>query len=106
MKESKENIETSYEQLTTKSSELLEIYRETCKQRILTLTENYRLQRNEMLSMYQERERYRQEIENKNKSLMVLLKRGKDAKQVARDKEAAAEAERLKQEAKNKGKKK
>lgn len=107
VEESREQIESSYQQLTITSSQLLESYRDHCKSRILQLTEQYRIQRNTLIGIFTERERYRQEIENKNKSLTILLKRSKDAKQNAKDKEAAIEAERLKQEAKMmKGKKK
>lgn len=97
----KQKLEDYYQQLITKSKELNNVYRENCSERIQFLTNHYLNQRNELIELWKDREAFRVEIETKNSSLNYLLKRGKDAKTAAKAQEDAAEAERLKQEAKN-----
>ncbi len=100
-------IEQHYQMLLTKSKEINELYRKESKERIAELSKTYRAQRQEMAQIWELREQYRIDTEKKNASLAATLKRGKEAKAAAGAAEAAAEAERLKQEAKNaKGKKK
>ena len=103
--EEKERIDNYYQRLLTRSDEISELYRVESKQRVEKLSEVYRSQRNEMADIWNLREQFRVETEKKNAGLYYLLKRGKDAKTAAAASEAAAEAERLKQEAKNKKKK-
>lgn len=100
--EEKDRIDNYYNKLIQRSEEINELYRSESKARVQTLSETYRAQRKEMTDIWFLREQFRIETEKKNAGLYYLLKRGKDAKTAAAAKEAADEAERLKQEAKNK----
>lgn len=99
--EEKQKLEDYYQKLVSASKELTTVYRNNCTERLNLLSQQYLGQRSELLEIWKDREAYRQEIETKNASLNYLLKRGKDARATAKQQEDAAEAERLKQEAKN-----
>jgi hypothetical protein len=102
----KDAIETQYQTLLSKTLQLNSLYRNESKGRIQVLNTTFRAQREEMSTIWGEREKYRIETEERNASLNALLKRGKDAKSAAATAEIDAETERLKQEAKNSKKKK
>ena len=97
----KQLIEEQFQLLLSRSSALNDSYRSETAERIKYLSAKMREQRAELAQVLQERERIRLDTERKNAALATLLKRGKDAKTAAANAEAAAEAERLKQEAKN-----
>jgi uncharacterized phage infection (PIP) family protein YhgE len=105
--EDAQQIETLYQQLNQRLTTFYSDMRQDYLQQLSTLQQQLLTGRQELVQSYQPREKYRVEIDNKNNALYHLLKRAKDAKATAAAQEAAAEAERLKQEAKmNKGKKK
>jgi hypothetical protein len=85
----------------------VQFFQQECVSRVQLVQRRLQEQRREQVAIWDEREKVRRDYESKNQALYALLRRAKDAKANALAAEAAAEAERLKQEAKsNKGKKK
>eukprot|EP01033_Poteriospumella_lacustris_P007512 gene7512-5400_t len=75
--------------------------------RVAAVAQRLQAQRAQQAALWDAREQVRADYEAKNQALYALLRRARDAKAAAAANEAAAEAERLKNEAKNaKGKKK
>lgn len=103
--DNRQRNEAVYDRIRARAIEFGASYREEVKHRIHELRDLQKKQRLELAQTWTQRETYRFEAEAKNASLQYLLRRAKDAKQQAKDMEAAAELERQKNEAKKAKKK-